>query len=272
MTGIAFTPDGKSLVSKVNGLTITLWDVATGQSIDVVRDLAHGNGMALCPDGTMLAYGQCAELDSGSRCSQYEIILWDAATHQPASQPLRFDVAASAPLWLQFSPDSKTLAVMSSGTTGSGRVELFDVLTRRSTGLPMSGEVQCTSMAFSPDGNYMALGSIPGVIYIWDVNSRQVISQLVGEKGLVTGVLFTPDGKTLVSRVLIPGADPKEKIVLWDMDSLSTIGQPLTGLAGTGSDVGLISMAISLDGRVLASGTDDGVIILWNLMALLHSR
>ena len=87
MTGLAFSPDGKSLVSKVNGMTITLWDVATGQSIEVVKDLGHGNGMALRPDGKMLAYGQCAELDSGPRCARYEIILWDVATRQPVGQP-----------------------------------------------------------------------------------------------------------------------------------------------------------------------------------------
>ena len=90
MTGLAFSPDGKSLVSKVNGMTITLWDVATGQSIEVVKDLGFGNGMALMPDGKMLAYGQCAELDSGPRCARYEIILWDVATRQPVGQPLRF--------------------------------------------------------------------------------------------------------------------------------------------------------------------------------------
>jgi WD40 repeat protein len=271
MTGIAFSPDGKFLVSKVNGMTITLWDVATSQSIDVVRDLGYGNGMALNPDGKMLAYGQCAELDSGSRCTQYEIILWDVATHQPAGQPLRFNVAALAPLWLLFSPDGKTLAVMSSGTTGSGKIELFDVVTRQSIVSPTIGKAQFSSMAFSPDGKFMALAGIPGVIHIWDMESRQVASQLIGEKGLVTGVIFSPDGKTLASRILIPGANPREKIVLWEMDKLQTIGQPLTGQDVTGSEVGLISMAFSPDGRILAIGTDDGAIILWDLTASTHS-
>ena len=117
----------------------------------------------------------------------------------------------------------------------------------------------------------MALAGIPGVIHIWDVTSRQVVSQLTGEKGLVTGVIFSPNGKILASRILIPGANPKEKIVLWDMDTLQTIGQPLTGQAETGSEVGLISMAFSPDGRILASGTDDGDIILWDLAAGSHS-
>jgi WD40 repeat protein len=122
-------------------------------------------------------------------------------------------------------------------------------------------------MAFSPDGKYMALGSIVGVIYIWDLKQHHVITEAIGERGLVTSVAFSPDGKTLASRILVPSVDPlpREKILLWDMDTLQTIGQPLTGLAATGGDSGLISMAFSPDGSTLASGTDDGAIILWDL-------
>ncbi len=269
MTGIAFNPDGNALVSVsyANGLTITLWDIATSQSIEVERDLSHGNGMALSPDGQLLAYGKCKELDPWSHCSQYEIILWDVTTHQPIGQPPEFHAGAPAPLGLLFSPDGKTLAVMSSGTTGSGIVQLFDVGTRQLIASPLEGEEQLSSMAFSPDGNFMALGNIAGVIYIWDMKSHQVFSQFTGEKGLITGMTFSPDGKTLASQILIPSTDdtPKQKILLWDMDSLQTIGQPLTGQATTGSEVGLISMAFSPDSMTLASGTDDGVIILWDL-------
>ncbi len=275
MTGVAFSPDGKSLVSAsyANGLTITLWDVATGQSIDVERDLSHGNGMALSPDGKMLAYGKCEELDSWSHCSQYEIILWDVVTRQPIGQPLRFRVGAPAPLELLFSPDGKTLAVMSSASTGSGKMQLFDVVTRQPIVSPLAGAEQFSTMAFSPDSNFMALANIAGVISVWHVKSHQVFSHLTGEKGLVTSVAFSPNGKTLASRILIPSTEyiPKEKIVLWDMDTLQAIGQPLTGQAATGSEVGLLSIAFSPDGRTLASGTDDGAIILWDLATSSHN-
>ncbi len=269
MTSMAFSPDGKSLVSAsyANGLTITLWDVTTGQSIEVERDLSHGNGMVLSPDGKLLAYGKCVELDPASHCSQYEIILWDVATRQPNGQPPRFRVGAPAPLGLLFSPDGKTLAVMSSATTGSGEIQLFDVATRQPIASPLEGEEQFSSMAFSPDGHFMALGNMAGDISIWDVKLQQVFSHLIGEKGFVTSVVFSPDGKTLASQILIPSTNyiPKQKILLWNMDTLQTIGQPLTGQAATGSEVGLISMAFSPDSRTLASGTDDGAIILWGL-------
>lgn len=267
MPGFAFSPDGKFLVSISNGGTPILWTVATGQSIEVESNLSRGNGMALSPDGTMLAYGKCAEVSINSICTQYMVILWDVATRQPVGQSLTFNVGASAPLGLLFSPDGKTLAAINSGTTGSGKIELFDVVTRQSIASPLGGEEQFSGMAFTPDGKFMALGSIGGVIYIWDVKSHEVVSRLISEHGLVTGMTFSPNGKMLATRIFVPSTENilHEEIVLWDMNSFQMIGQPLTGQAVTGNDVGLISTAFNPDSTTLAFGTDDGVIILWKL-------
>jgi WD40 repeat protein len=267
MLGVAFSPDGKFLATKANGVAPVLWDVTTGQSIEVERGLSHSDGMALSSDGKLLAYGKCEGLNAWSQCNQYEIAFWDVNTYQPVGQPLSFRVGAAAPLGLLFSPDGKTLAAMSSGTTGSGKIELFNVDARQPIESPLGSKVQFSSMAFSPDGNFMALGAIGGVIYIWNVKSHEVISELRGENGVVTGITFSPNGKTLAARIFVPSAEdtPHEKIVLWDIGSFQTLGQPLTRQSATGGEVGLISTAFSLDSMTLATGTDDGVIILWNL-------
>lgn len=266
MPGFAFTPDGQFLAAKANGVSPVLWDVSTGQSIEVERGLRHSDGMALSSDG-LLAYGKCEALDAGSHCSQYAIVVWDVDTHQPVGPPISFSVGAPAPLGLLFSPDNKILAVMSSGTTGSGKIELFNVDTRQRIAFPLGDEVQFSSMAFSSDGNFMALGAIGGVIYLWDLKSQEVVSELRGESSVVTSLTFSPNGKTLASQILVPSSEftPYEKLVLWDIGGLQTISEPLTGQSATGSEVGLISMGFSPDSMTLATGTDDGVIVLWNL-------
>jgi WD40 repeat protein len=273
MTGFTFSSDGKSLISKANTGSPTVWDITTGQRVEVESGLSHSNGMALSSDGRILAYGKCEELDSRAHCSQYEISLWDVVVRQPLGPSLLFRVGAPAPLGLLFSPDGKTLAVLSSGTTGSGKIELFDVITRQPMVSPLEGKVRFSSMAYSPDGNFMALGDITGTIYLWDVKSRQVLSQLIGEKGPVTSVIFSPNGRILASRILIPSTVrvPHEQIVLWDMGSLQTIGQPLTGQTAIGSEIGLISTAFSPDSTILAAGTDDGTVILWDFVSSFQS-
>lgn len=267
MLGFAFSPDGNFLATKANGLTPIWWNITSGQSTEVERELSRSDGMALSPDGKLLAYGKCDELDAWSHCSQYQIALWDVDKQQLVGQPLSFRVGAAAPLGLLFSPDGKTLAAMSSGTTGSGKIELFNVDTRQPTEAPLGSEVQFSSMAFSPDGNFMALGAIGGVIYLWNVRSHEVASELRCENGIVTSLIFSPNGKTLAVRILVPSAEntPYEKIVLWDVDSLQALGQPLTGQSATGNEVGLISTAFSPDSMTLATGTDDGVIVVWNI-------
>lgn len=53
-------------------------------------------------------------------------------------------------------------------------------------------------------------------------------------------------------------------MILWDPDSLQQIGEPLRGHDGLG-DVGVNSVVFSPNGGILASGSGDNVIILWDV-------
>ena len=55
------------------------------------------------------------------------------------------------------------------------------------------------SATFSPDGKHVAAGNKNGVVRIWDVWTGQSVQRLKGHTGTVYGVMFTPDGKGLVS-------------------------------------------------------------------------
>ncbi|GAA3445979.1 PD40 domain-containing protein [Planomonospora venezuelensis] len=76
---------------------------------------------------------------------------------------------------------------------------------------------------------------------------------LTGHAGAVSQVLFTPDGRTLVS----VGRD--RSVRLWDVRG----GALLARL--TGHDTWMKAAALSPDGRTLATGGEDGVLVLWDV-------
>jgi glucose repression regulatory protein TUP1 len=56
-----------------------------------------------------------------------------------------------------------------------------------------------TSVALSPDGRYVAAGSLDKIVRVWDVQTGHLLERLEGHKDSVYSVAFMPDGKTIVS-------------------------------------------------------------------------
>ncbi|MEV3923468.1 protein kinase domain-containing protein [Actinomadura coerulea] len=80
---------------------------------------------------------------------------------------------------------------------------------------------------------------------------------LTGHSGFANSAAFSPDGKVLA----IGSKD--DTVRLWDVASLTPIGQPLTGHNGKG----VSTMVFSPDGKILAAGSNDGTVRLWDVAA-----
>lgn len=165
VSSLVFNPDGQTLASGGPDEAIILWDVESGQPKDYLFAV-HNNrvlSLAFSPDGRTLASGA---LDGS-------ITLWDVAHGQPRGQPF---IGHEGAVWsVAFSPDGQILA--SGGEDKS--VILWDVSSILNPGVasgqrlgePLTGDNrQLWSVAFSPNGQFLAAGSTGGTIILWDLN------------------------------------------------------------------------------------------------------
>ena len=109
------------------------------------------------------------------------------------------------------------------------------------------------SVAFSPDGQYLAAGDTKGDILLRRVADGQPIGNFSGHNGWVVSLAFSPDGNTLASG----SCDCTAK--LWNVNT----SQCLHTLTEHEHEVW--SVAFSPDGQTLASGCDDNQVRLWNV-------
>ncbi len=111
------------------------------------------------------------------------------------------------------------------------------------------------SVAFSPDGQWLASGSLDNSIILWDVKTGTPIgTPWQGHSSGVMSVAFSPDGLRLAS------GSGDNSIILWDVKTGMPIGTPWQGHSSS-----VMSVAFSPDGLRLVSGSLDNSIILWDV-------
>ena len=108
------------------------------------------------------------------------------------------------------------------------------------------------AVAYSPDGNHLAIGDSKGILQVWDVATGQVVLFCSGHSGVIPSVVCSPDGQQVAS------GSYDHTVKLWNAQS----GECLRTL--TGHDKGVRSVVYSPDGQQVASGSYDHTVKLWN--------
>jgi len=149
--------------------------------------------------------------------------------------------------------------------TPQARDSMLDVLAQPDHGvLPGSpGGGPVATVAFSPNGKTLATVGVDGNALLWNVATHHQVGGPFGDYGEVDTAAFSRDGKTLA----LAGAGGYAQ--LWNAATRAPIGRPLTD--GNGSQysgaqgVDQDSVALSPDGKTLATVSEDGTAQLWDL-------
>ncbi len=234
---MAFSADGKLLVTGSAGGCVTVWDVASGHVVSQLREVGGIASLVVSPQGLLAA----TEFWSG------DVRLWDLASGKELPRLRGHSVTA----WqVAFSPDGKMLA---SGSSDQ-KINLWDVASRRLLKSMVGHQSEVWSLAFSPDGKQLFSGSKDETIAIWPTTASTGIRAVTVASTGESPPLFSPDG-LVVAGGTGPGQVPLQ-VSLWDVETAATKAILPDEKA---------ALWFSPDARVLATLSTNGEFHFWDL-------
>jgi WD40 repeat protein/transcriptional regulator with XRE-family HTH domain len=284
---IAFSPDGRFLVSGSRDGTLRLWNVQDGQSIHVFEGHKHDvYGLAISGDSQSLVSagkdqtarlwhlqsgrnlktlrGHTGGIHSLSLSSDDQILassgqnemiqLWRLQPDGNLSSFHPYKIFSSptrqisALSTVSFSPDNQTLAI----NRHDESIALWNIQTGHLDRWSAHNAPVWTVL-FSPGGQILASSSYDCTVRLWDVQTHQCLQVLRGHESVVRSIAFHPDGQGLAS------GSSDHTIRLWDVPTGACL-RVLPEHMGA-----VFALAFDPSGHRLASGSHDHTIRVWDI-------
>ena len=268
ITGLAYSPDGRRLAAVGDDGVVRLWDTETAKELaplttrpDVSPWPDRSREVAYSPDGKYL-------IALGER----SIRRWETAGKELAAIKVDSIQQGYSFEKLAISPDSKSLAAGLSGS--SHKILIHDLVgDGKPRLLNIAGRGRLYKLAFSPDGRMLALGgnfypNSPNTDVSYMLELRETATGAlrwrIPGKNAASAIAFAPDRRTLI--LAQRSGDlrrPVNEVMLWDLEEIGRI---------KGHYHTVSQLAVSPDGRWLATGSEDSTVLIWDLAKLVPPK
>ena len=165
-----------------------------------------------------------------------------------------FEGHTDAAYALAVSPDGKWIA------TGAydQKIRLWDAATGKEIALLKGHNGAVNSLSFRADGKVLASASADRTVKLWSIPTGQRLDTLSQPTKEQTSVVFSADGKTLFAA----GGD--NRIRAWSISAAAKEGTNKILTSRFAHEGGILNLALSTDGKRLASTATDKTLKVWN--------
>lgn len=183
--------------------------------------------------------------------------IWDVetGTRRDVEDPVKHNSWVSSVSFSHDTNPSIASMIVSSGNDRS--VRLWDGASGSSIGRPVIGQEYIWNVIFSPDGQFIVTGADDGTISLLDRRAvEQSNAQQQEEQPSLTKIAISRDGDYLFA---VSNDTSIQRFSIQNKFDVRSIGSPMHGHTGT-----IHVLAISADGQLLASGSHDRTIRIWD--------
>ena len=253
---LQFSPDGKTLaVGKYQW--VELWNLETG---DVIHEYEPHAGRVRClkftTDGKMLYAG------GGQAARNGEIRLWDV---ESAELHNTFEIHGDTIESISISPDNPKLLTASmdefSAVIDLEKLDHDTPIEKQAKWLTQHvGRVLCT--LYHPNGNYFVTGSEDKTVKVWNPDTYTVLVSFDGNDDAVYSLAYATRENVIVS------GSADNVVRSWRVtqtENGETRGAPVRNFSGHEGPVYSVDCGIWNNQEIIASGSADTSVIIWDI-------